>query len=168
MSQISASTAVDAALSPAGTNGFGEMSSADFIRIIFTELSNQDPFQPNDSSALLNQLNSIRSIESDLKLTEKIESLVFQNKLSSAGNLLGKFITGITAENDQVGGFVISVLKRGDQIELALDTGRLVPTENVLTIEDPAVYQQLLGQGNGTNGDPDDGTGEGAESGEGG
>ena len=43
---------------------FNELASEDFIQIIFTELTNQDPLAPNDTSALLDQLNSIRSIES--------------------------------------------------------------------------------------------------------
>ena len=53
-----------------GSSGFSAMDSEEFVKIIFTELQNQDPFQPNDSSALLEQLNSIRSIESDMALTD--------------------------------------------------------------------------------------------------
>ncbi len=70
-------------------SGFQAMTTEDFVRIIFTELSHQDPFKPNDSGALLEQLNSIRSIESDLKLMERLDRLVVENQLASAGALVG-------------------------------------------------------------------------------
>ena len=76
MTQIPAFSATDSAIrGEPFSNGFNALSSEDFIKIIFTELANQDPFQPNDSSALLEQLNSIRSIESDTKLIDKLEDL---------------------------------------------------------------------------------------------
>ena len=91
MSQIPAFDTTSAALTTSRTaNRFNEMSSEDFIRIIFTELSNQDPFEPNDSGALLEQLNSIRSIESDLQLVDQLQSLVFENQLGAAAGLIGQ------------------------------------------------------------------------------
>ena len=118
-------------------SGFSEMSTEDFIKIIFTELSAQDPFKPNDSGALLEQLNSIRSIESDIKLTDQLGALVTENQLSSASGMIGKFIGGLTAENDRVAGFVVSVIRQGDDITLELDNGWHVPISGVETVIDP-------------------------------
>src|SRR5262245_46924444 len=106
MSQLSAINPTDAALQSSRVpSQFSSMSTEDFIKIIFTELSNQDPFQPNDSAALLQQLNSIRSIESDLKLTTQLQSLVQENQLASASNMIGKFIGGLTEDNNRVAGY---------------------------------------------------------------
>ena len=46
-------------------NGFSALTSEQFIKVIFTELSKQDPLQPSDSSKLLEQLSSIRSIQAE-------------------------------------------------------------------------------------------------------
>jgi flagellar basal-body rod modification protein FlgD len=119
-------------------NRFNEMSSEDFMQIIFTELQQQDPFEPNDSSALLDQLNSIRQIESDISMTEKLEDIVFQNQLSSAGNLLGKTVQGILPTGDRVAGSVLSVLREGDTVSLELSSGWLLPMDNVEIIVDPS------------------------------
>jgi len=138
MSQFAINSAAEQAVrGGGGPNRFQEMSSEDFVRIIFTELSNQDPFQPNDSSALLEQLNSIRSIESDIQLTERLDDLVTQNQLASAGGLVGKFVGGLTAEANRVSGFVVGVSRAGNQINLELDNGRVVPMDNVESILDP-------------------------------
>ncbi|MBI1303941.1 MAG: hypothetical protein GC172_09160 [Phycisphaera sp.] len=116
-------------------NRFNEMSSEEFMKIIFTELQQQDPFQPNDSSALLEQLNSIRSIESDISMGKQLESIVFQNQLASAGNLIGKRISGLTADNERVAGQVKSVTRAGDEISLLLHNNWVVPMESVEYID---------------------------------
>ena len=121
-----------------GSNRFNELSSEDFMQIIFTELQQQDPFEPNDSSALLEQLNSIRAIESDIELTKNLEDIVFQNQLATAGNMIGKTVEGLTATNDRVVGNVFAVVREGNNVTLQLDSGWEIPANNVQVIVDPA------------------------------
>ena len=106
------------------------------MRIIFTELANQDPFAPSDSSALLDQLNSIRSIESDIQLMDRLDSLVFENKLAAGANLIGKVVQGLTTTNNRVEGAVISVTRNENSLTLTLDNGMQMPLDNVETIFD--------------------------------
>ena len=133
MSQLSVSSA--APTPPPLKSRFNEMSSEEFMKIIFTELQQQDPFKPNDSSALLEQLNSIRSIESDIQMGEQLESIVFQNQLASAGNLIGKRVGGLSTENTRVAGTVKSVSRVGDEIGLLLNNNWVIPMENVEYID---------------------------------
>jgi len=135
MSQISGATAIDQSVSALSSNRFSELKSEDFIRIIFTELANQDPLQPNDTGALLDQLNSIRDIESDLNLTRQLESLVTENQLAAASNMIGKVVTGRTEGFDSVTGTVVAARREGDSISLELADGRVVPIENVDSVE---------------------------------
>ena len=133
MSQITVNPAAPAP--PPLQSRFNEMSSEEFMKIIFTELQQQDPFKPNDSSALLEQLNSIRSIESDIEMSNRLESIVFQNQMSSAGGLIGKRVAGLTADAERVGGTVKSVARTGDEIALVLDNGWIIPMDNVEYID---------------------------------
>ena len=125
-----------------GSNRFNELSSEDFMKIIFTELQQQDPFEPNDSSALLEQLNSIRAIESDIELTKNLEDIVFQNQLATAGNMIGKTVEGLTATNDRVVGNVFAVIREGNDVTLQLDSGWEIPANNVQVIVDPASFPE--------------------------
>jgi flagellar basal-body rod modification protein FlgD len=133
MSQINVDSSPPAP--PPLKSRFNDMSSEEFMKIIFTELQQQDPFKPNDSSALLEQLNSIRSIESDLQMGEQLESIVFQNQLASAGNLIGKRVGGLSTENTRVAGTVKSVSRVGDEIGLLLNNNWVIPMENVEYID---------------------------------
>ena len=118
----------------AAAGGFGDLKSGDFIRVLLTELSNQDPFAPQDSGALLEQLSSLRNIESQLSLQEKLEDLVLQNQISSAGGLIGKEVTGLGENNTQTKGLVTSVRVQDGEAILELDTGRSLPMNRVTRI----------------------------------
>ncbi|MHC4416010.1 MAG: flagellar hook capping FlgD N-terminal domain-containing protein [Planctomycetota bacterium] len=136
MSQIPSINPLDTALRGEVPSGFGALKTEDFIRIIFTELAHQDPFSPNDSAALLEQLNSIRSIESDIDLMERLESLVFENQLAAAANLIGKLVDGLTPQLERVSGIVVSVVRQGDTVSLELENGQRVPIDSVQTIHE--------------------------------
>ncbi len=142
MSGISAATLTDQALRQTATGGgsdrFGELNSEEFLKIIFTELQNQDPLQPSDTKALLDQLSTIRQIESDLELTRSIQSLVTENQLATAGGLIGSYISGRTEDLTRVEGWVVAAARRGDEIFLGLDDGREVPISNLDEVLDPS------------------------------
>ena len=146
--------------------GYGDMSSEDFMNIMFTELQNQDPFKPNDSAAMLEQLNSIRSIESDMQLTQQLQSIVTQNQLAGAGNLIGRFVEGIADGGVRVAGQVISVVRQGDLVGLELDNGWIMDMNNVEMIVDESIFGDPASGGGWDTGVPDmngDGTVDGSD-----
>ncbi len=145
MSAINGFTPLGPGAPQTDPTGFNQMSSEDFIRVIFTELANQDPLSPSDSSELLDQMNSIRSIESDLQMMNKLESLVFENQLSSASSMIGNFVGGLTPEGMRVGGHVLSVVRQGGEVALELDTGWFLPLDGVETIIDPTLLADESG-----------------------
>lgn len=150
MSQIGSSIPMGSAKGAPVKAGFDALSTDEFVKIIFTELSHQDPFKPNDSSALLQQLSTIRSIESDINLMDRLESLVQQNQLAAGSSMIGKFIGGKTADHDSVAGVVVAVLREGDSINLELDNGWVVPLSNVETILDSSLDEPGVGTPNGS------------------
>lgn len=119
------------------SGAFGALKSEDFIKVLLSELSNQDPFEPQDSGALLEQLSSLRNIESQLALQDKLESLVLQNELTSAGVLIGKTVAGLDANNSQVQGLVVSVRVQDSKAILELDTGKTLPLDRLTEISQP-------------------------------
>ncbi len=122
-----------------GASSVGALSSDEFFKLIFTELSNQDPLKPNDTNALLEQIANIRSIQSDVDLVDRLGELVGQNELSSGAGLIGRLVSGLTDTDDRVSGVVNSVSKTDDGVVLNLDGGYRVPMSKVdRVLEDPA------------------------------
>lgn len=113
------------ASSPTGDR-FSQMSSEDFAKLIFTELSNQDPLAPNDTTALLQQLSTLRSIQSDMDLSTSLQTMVRQTQLSSAAGLIGRTVSGRSESGIAVTGKVSGVTSTTDGAVLELgQSGRM-------------------------------------------
>lgn len=110
------------------------MSSDDFLKIMLSELRNQDPFDPQDSGKLLDQMSSLRNIQSQLSLQESLQSLVTQNQIASAGGMIGKIVRGLDSGNQEVTGKVTSVRVQDNMAMLELDNGKLLEMGRVTAI----------------------------------
>jgi len=128
------SSAAGGTTKAAGTSGFGAIKSDDFIKVMLAELRNQDPFQPQDSGKLLEQMSSLRNIESQLSLQESLQGLVLQNQVSGAGQLIGKVVAGLDDNNDQVTGLVKSVRVQDGKALLELDSGKTLSLDRITEI----------------------------------
>ncbi|MBB6430743.1 flagellar hook capping FlgD N-terminal domain-containing protein [Algisphaera agarilytica] len=120
------------------SNPFAEVSSEEWLNIILEELSNQDPFEPNDTSATLEQLNSLRSIESDLSLQDQLQALVLQNSIGQAGSLIGREVEGLSNSGLNVTGIVSSVRVVDDKSQLQLESGSTIEFSNVTSVSSVA------------------------------
>ena len=136
MSTASAISPNSSAAAATGTNAFSSLDSEQFVKIIFTELSNQDPLQPSDSKALLEQLSSLRNIQSGIDLSTKMNSLVAQNEMASASGLIGKVVSGIGEDNRRATGTVTSVVRTSEGAILRLDNNSLIRMSNMDTLLD--------------------------------
>ena len=132
MSAGAISSATGPTTSSAGA--FGQLSSEDFIKVMVEELAHQDPFDPQDSGALLEQLSSLRNIESQLALQQQLGNLVLQNQIAAAGGLIGKVVTGKDAAFDEVSGLVTSVRVQDETVYLELDSGHTLAMDSITGI----------------------------------
>lgn len=118
-------------------NGFGDMSNEDFLKIMFTELTNQDPLEPQDTQALMSQLDTIRNIEANIEMMSQLDALVDQNQIAAASGMVGKSITGNDEYMYPASGVVNSVSVEDNGVFLMLENGVRIPMEQVQTISDP-------------------------------
>lgn len=118
-------------------SGFSNLSSADFTKLIFEELTHQDPLAPNDTNTLIQQVANIRSIQSDMDLSDRLGGLVSQQEFTAASNTIGKLVSGITDENTRVTALVRSVVRTTEGTVLALDDGSIVSFDKVDVIREP-------------------------------
>lgn len=120
--------AIDAlgASSATTSSGLSSLSPDEFLRIVMTELANQDPLQPNDTSALLEQLSTIRSIQSDTELVDRLNEVVDQNEFASGAALIGRSVSGLNESSQRVTALVRSVSRTSEGVVLNLQGGHRV------------------------------------------
>jgi len=104
-------------------NGYSQMTSADFTKIILSELGRQDPLAPNDTNQLIQQLANIRSIQSDMDLGDRLGKLVSHDEFAAAAGLMGKRVSGLSDQFGRVDGKVMSVSRTNEGAVLSLDNG---------------------------------------------
>lgn len=64
-----------------------------FLKLLVTQMQNQDPTAPTDSSQYLSQLASFSNVEQAVQMNTKLDSLLSMSQISQAGSLVGKIAT---------------------------------------------------------------------------
>ncbi len=154
MSAIDAQAAFALPPTNSGKDGLGALGSGEFLQIILSELSRQDPLAPSDTSALLDQIATVRSIQSDVDLSDRLGELVKQNELSAASGLIGGVVGGVSTNNERAVGIVLSVSRTKDGAVLNLDTGQRVNFKQVDEVVNRPTLRNALNNSNGSGDQP--------------
>ena len=110
------------------------LNTDDFIKMMVTQLQNQDPMDPAKSSDLLNQMSQIGQLQSATSLQDTMKSVMLQSQVGSASSLIGKTVEGVDANNATVRGLVNSVSVTSNGVNLELDNGKALALGQVTSI----------------------------------
>ena len=118
-----------------------DMTSDDFLKLLVTQLSSQDPFNPVTNQDLLNQVSSIRNLEmnqeqltTNQQLASSINGLSLQSSINSASGCIGKPVTGTDDSGAAISGTVTGVRVDSGNVLLDLDSGQSLGLGSVTQI----------------------------------
>jgi flagellar basal-body rod modification protein FlgD len=128
-----------AALSTADSSGktANEAGSSDrFLKLLVTQMQNQDPLNPMDNAQITSQMAQISTVDGISKLNGTVEGLTSQ--FSQLQTLMGASLVGrdVTLQGNQlavegghgVGGFELSGKADSVKVEILSPAGRVVDT----------------------------------------
>ena len=99
-------------------SGNDNLESDDFITLMLTELSMQDPTDPVDSSSMLDDQLSMQTLETNISLSESMSTLATsfeQSNLSTSAGLIGNIVeTGETDDEGNTSQYKISSVEGVD------------------------------------------------------
>jgi flagellar basal-body rod modification protein FlgD len=105
---------VDRSKLPQQGDKFTQLKTEDYIKLMVTELQNQDPLNPMDNAQMLQQVSQISAIQSNNTLTSTLTSMSFGEGLAAASSMIGKGVIGKTEDGTEVQGIVDSAsIKEG-------------------------------------------------------
>ncbi|MBX9741564.1 MAG: flagellar hook assembly protein FlgD [Beijerinckiaceae bacterium] len=130
---VNPTSAAGTPTSPAATKALDKntVDYNSFLKLLVTQMQNQDPTEPMESSQFLSQLASFSNVEQSVQLNSKIESLVAMSQISQADGLIGKLAAsadGLTK------GVVKSVKIDATGVTATLDTGATLNVTSGITI----------------------------------
>ncbi len=142
--------ATGSTVQPRTDRGLASLKSEDFFRIMISELRQQDPLKPAETSDMINQVSQIRSIELSGQLSQTLAQLAQQQRTSGLSELLGKFVTaavrGADGSESLMSGVVTGISFTSDGAGvLELDNGLTVPAADVVHVTSVEVASQRLG-----------------------
>jgi len=151
MSQVSSniiqpttSSASTAANSLKG-GGLNDIDLNEFLKLMLVELQNQDPLNPTDNAALLQQVGELRGISSNDQLVSTLKGFSNTQELTTASSLIGKTVKGLDVAAKEVSGEVTSVSIKIDEKDrnkrqVQVHVGdQIVDIKNVREIEDKVI-----------------------------
>ena len=123
-----------------GYDAFNEMDLDAFIKLLITELQNQDPLNPMDNAEILQQISQIREIESNRRLTETLDSVRLGQDLATASGLIGRSILALSEAGEVITG-------RVDQITIEDDGPKVHVGEHVVALKNVSSIVAADGDG---------------------
>ena len=92
-STATSQTATTAAATKSATGIAASMNADTFLTLLMTQLKNQDPTKPMDSTAYVSELATFSQVEQATKTNTKLDSLLSSSFLSQADQIIGRTIT---------------------------------------------------------------------------
>ena len=77
-----------------------------FLQLMISELTNQDPLNPMDNTQLVQQIGAIREIAATDKLSSSLDLVQSGQSLTTASSLIGKKVKALSDDNENVEGVV--------------------------------------------------------------
>ncbi len=106
---LSAQQSANAAANSTNASNFSSLTPDDFLKMLITELQNQDPMNPTDNGQILQQISEMSNIQATSSLTTSLNSMLTEQNLSAASALVGKTVQGLADDGSTAAGVVDSV-----------------------------------------------------------
>ena len=110
------------------TTSSSTLSTDDFLKILAAEMSNQDPTNPMDDTALIAQMAQFNTLEQMTSMNKSINTLL----VTQASNLIGKSVTA-TIDGSTIGGTVGSITV-ANSIPYATIGEKSIPVSSITAI----------------------------------
>jgi flagellar basal-body rod modification protein FlgD len=101
---------------------------------MLAQLQHQDPLEPAKNQELMAQMSQIGQLQSTKQLQQTLKTFALQTQIGAAGNLIGKTVAGLNAQQEVVRGLVTSVRVDKDGAYLELDNGQELGLDDVMSI----------------------------------
>ncbi|MEH7234769.1 flagellar hook assembly protein FlgD [Bacillus sp. JJ1562] len=121
----------------------------DFLKILMTQLQNQDPMNPMEDKDFIAQMATFTSLEQMTNMNSTLEKFVSGQQgeqLLKYSNMIGKKVEYSFKTEDEDGreilkngqGIVTSVSQKSGYIELELKDGTKIYSDEILKVKEPS------------------------------
>jgi flagellar basal-body rod modification protein FlgD len=123
--------AIDAVSASAGTNlQSASLGMEDFLKILLTQLTYQDPLKPMDNQQFMAQMAQFTNLQQTQQLNDNIKTLITNQAALQSVGLIGKTVD-VTTANGNVTGTVSALSLSGDTPLISVKTSTGAVIDNI-------------------------------------
>ena len=134
MSTVNGTTSTTATDTPTPTtlsNAKTSLGKNDFLKLLTTQLSHQDPMNPMDDKDFMGQMAQFSSLEQITNLVEATQREAFSNQMSQAVGLIGHQVSWVAADGTNGSGTASKVSVSDGSIQITVGDSQVTPEEIV-------------------------------------
>jgi flagellar basal-body rod modification protein FlgD len=108
-------------------NPLGQLGKDDFLKLLVTQLQNQDPSSPADSTQFMQQMAQYATLEQMTNVATGMNSLNQSSQVSQSVSLIGHTIGYLRSDGSQGSGVADSVTVADGQITINVGSDTITP-----------------------------------------
>ena len=109
----------------------GKVSHQDFIKLLVTQLTTQDPLNPMQDLDFTAQLAQLQALDEQMAMTKSMSAMRLDTQLQAGSNMIGKYISGVDKNGSAAAGLVTRVLQKDGSVYLELANKQQVEVTSV-------------------------------------
>src|SRR5690625_1103594 len=121
-----------------------ELGKDEFIKILMTQLQNQDPLNPMEDKEFISQMTTFSSLEQLMNMSNSIETLVQSQLVSPViqySHMIGKTVSYEKEDEDKkekeiIESTVVTVSQKNDEAVLELANGEKIYADTVIKVSE--------------------------------
>lgn len=111
------------------------VSQEEFLELLVTQLTNQDPLKPTENQEFISQLAQLQSLDEQIESNGYLATMANNNDLGNASAMIGMMVTGQLEGGSLTGGVVQSASMRDGVASVNLQDGSSIPLENIQSVK---------------------------------
>ncbi len=112
------------------------VSHDEFLQLLVTQMTNQDPLQPMQDTEMMAQFAQLQQLDNQKAMTESIVQMREDYAIQGASNLIGKEITVTSDSGATTSGLAVRTLYQDGVVKLELEDGSIVNYRDITEVED--------------------------------
>jgi len=128
----------------------GKVSHDDFLKLLVTQLTTQDPLNPMQDIDFLGQLAQLQALDEQMAMTKSMTAMRLDSQFQAGTSMIGKFVSGHDAYGGEIAGMVTRVVQRDGEIMVEMANGQRLGIGSVQNVWNPTagIGDQLSAAGN--------------------
>ena len=127
----------------------GKVTYQSFLKLLTTQLSNQDPLNPMEDIDFTGQLAQLQALDEQMAMTKTMKSMRTDTQLQAGTAMIGKYVVGTDSTGVEGKGLVTRVVQNSDGVFVELANEQLIEVSSINNVWNDAnsMNQDLAGSG---------------------